>query len=374
MKYRTLAIAVLLSLGIWVAPVSTANAKTAWIQPDGADPLPTEVQQQIRSWVNEGAAASARNDSEGARAALLKAWDMKPLAMIAANLGYVEIKLGLYREAAEHLQFFLDKAPTDHPEQRSDAEQRLAECRKHITIVEIQANVYGAQVTMDGLEIGLTPLANKRFVEPGMRTIEVTSPGYQPQTRAVSFEAGGDVVVRFELRVEPVLSIDDALPNEPAPVVRAVSAPLVAVERTGVQPRTWFLIGGSAATAMGLGVGIAYRIKANSLNRDANSTLAQVDDLSTSSQIAKHEECFNRTGTALTLCNQFHSTLTKEDSAINISTPAFITAGALGVATVATHFLWPRKTSKIEQKHQAWIQVSPWSTSAVAGVRVTGGF
>ena len=99
------------------------------------DPLPAETQQQVRNLVNEGAAASAKNDWEGARAALLKAWEIRPLATIAANLGYVELKLGKYREAAEHLQFFLDKAPTDRPERRNDAEQELAECRKHVAIL-----------------------------------------------------------------------------------------------------------------------------------------------------------------------------------------------------------------------------------------------
>ncbi len=89
MKYLTLTIAALFSFGI-----SVASAKTPWLMPAEDDPLPAENQQQIRDLVNEGAAASAKNDWEGARAALLKAWEIRPLATIAANLGYVELKLG----------------------------------------------------------------------------------------------------------------------------------------------------------------------------------------------------------------------------------------------------------------------------------------
>jgi uncharacterized protein HemX len=149
------------------------------------------------------------------------------------------------------------------------------------------------------------------------------------------------------------------LPTEPSPIIQSASPQPLATEHRGAQPRTWVVIGGSVATAISLGVGIAYRIRASSLTSDANSTLAQLDAVSTPAQVASRGECVSPTGIAQTLCGQLHSDLAKKDTATNTSTAAFITAGALGLATAATYFLWPQRSSKAEQKQQAWVQVAP---------------
>jgi hypothetical protein len=362
--------ALLLALGISVTSVPIASAKTPWLMPAEEDPLPAETQQQIRTLVNEGVAASAKNDWEGARAALLKAWEIRPLATIAANLGYVELKLGKYREAAEHLQYFLVKAPADRPERRADAEQQLAECHKHIAIISVKANVDGAQLTMDASEVGQTPLTKQLFVEPGMHTFKASRPGYQSELRTISVEADRDVVLQFTLQTE--LNV----PKEPAAAAQSASTENVAAERPGIQPRTWFLIGGSAATAISLGVGIAYRLKAGSLGDDASSTLAQIDSLpdTTSSQRATSAECFNRTGTAQTLCEQLWATRRQQDSSTNTSTAAFVTAGVLGVATAVTYFLWPEPKSSAKRTSAVSLRFAPLSLGSTRGVQIFAAF
>lgn len=217
----------LLALGIVTAPVRVGIAKTPWLLPAEDDPLPAEVQQQIRNLVNEGAAASAKSDWESARASLLKAWELKHLPMIAANLGYVEIKLGQYREAAEHLQYFLQNAPTDHPERQVQAQQQLAECRKHVAVVNVSTDVDGARVMLDSLVIGQTPLRRQIFLNPGTYTIEVKHTGYQADQRTNTVQAGAEVDLQFKLLAEPVV------PIQPAPVAQKPLAQPVVVEHRG---------------------------------------------------------------------------------------------------------------------------------------------
>ncbi len=217
----------------------------------------------------------------------------------------------------------------------------------------MNANLDGVQVTMDGSEVGRTPLSKPLFVEPGLHTFKVTRPGYQSELRTISVEADRDVVLRFTLVAEPVA------PVEPAPGTQTVSARPIAAEGNGIQPRAWVLIGGSAATAIGVGVGIAYRIRASSLGSDANSTLAQLDGVSAPSQVASHGECVTPTGIAQSLCEQLHSTLVRKDSATNISTGVFVTAGVLGIATVATYFFWPE--AKSSGKQSITLKLAPMS-------------
>lgn len=363
MKYLTLAIATVLALGITIASVSVAGAVTPLILPLDEAPLPVEVQQQIRNWVREGTVASAKSDWEGAHAALSKAWELKPLPMIAANLGYVEIKMGRYREAAAHLQYFLENPPTDHPERQSEAEQRLAECRKHIAVVKVSTNVVGARVALDNLVVGHSPLSSPIFLDPGTYTIEISHSGHQPDQRTTTVQAGSDLDLEFKLVAEPTVESGPA-PAVQATAVEPVAAEPIVVERSVVQPRTLALIGGSAATALSLGIGIGYRLRANSFDSDANYTIAQLDSLTTSPP-----KCANPTGDAQSLCAQLRSTWRERDTAVNVSTGCFVAAGVLGVATAVTYLLWPTKKSKPNQPVKAAIGVAPVTVGKAQGIQ-----
>ena len=360
MKHLTLLIAVFFSLGIASAPVSVASAAAPLILPAEEEPLSAEAQQQIRNWVKEGTVASAKSDWEGAHAALSKAWELKPLPMIAANLGYVEIKMGRYREAAEHLQYFLGNAPTDHPERQAEAEQQLAECRKHIAVVNVSTDVAGARVALDSLVIGQTPLRRQIFLNPGTYTIEVTHSGYQPDQRVTTVQVGSDLDLEFKLVAEPVVA------SPPAPPVKtiAIAVQPVVAERPRVQPRTWALIGGSAATALSLGIGIGYRLRVNSFDSEANSTNDKLDSLAVT---PSKNPCANPTGDAQSLCAQLKSTWGQRDTAVNVSTGCFVAAGVLGVATAVSYLLWPAKKSKPRQLAKTAIGVAPLTLGKMQG-------
>jgi len=355
MKSSRYSLSLLLALStsaVCATSATFAGARTPVFAPAAEQPLSAESQQQIRSLVNESAAASAKNDWEAAHSALLKAWDIKPLPMIAANLGYVEIKMSRYREAAEHLRFFIDKAPADHPERRADAEQQLTECRKHVAVIQVIADLDGVQVTMDGSEIGQTPLPNQLIVDPGAHTIEVTRLGYQSESRSISLEAGDDTALRFTLVAEPGVAIQSA------PAVQALAVQPLVAERPGIQPRTWALIGGSAATAVSLGIGIGYRLRANRFESDANSTTAKLG-----SSLA----CADPTGDAQTLCPQLKSTLRQQDTAVNVSTGCFVAAGVLGVATAVTYLWWPKRKPKPSQPMKSELGVAPLTLGKTQG-------
>ena len=53
--------------------------------------------------------AAGKKDWTAAHAAFLEAWKLNEHYQIAANLGSMEIKLGRFRDAAEHLAIYLRK-------------------------------------------------------------------------------------------------------------------------------------------------------------------------------------------------------------------------------------------------------------------------
>jgi tetratricopeptide (TPR) repeat protein len=65
---------------------------------------------RAQALMDEGSRHFDKKEWALAREYFLKAWELLQHHTIAANLAEVEIRLGLYREAAEHLSFVLAQA------------------------------------------------------------------------------------------------------------------------------------------------------------------------------------------------------------------------------------------------------------------------
>jgi|GEM_PF-1516220 len=331
------------------------------------DSASLENQKQIRSLMDAGAAACAKGDWQAAHDAVSKAWNLKQLPMIAASLGYIELNLGRYREAAEHLKYFLDRAPDKYPEQRSSAEQQLEEARKHVALVEVSTNVSGVRVLVDDTEVGYAPLPDHLYLEPGEHTFKVIGPGYQPATQTISLQAGNASTILFRLKVE-------------APPVLAAPAPATAgsfeLQAPSAYPRsktrTWALIGGSAATAVSLGLGIGYAFHAESLEHDGDAISAVI--VSASGDVPAKSQCFQPSGDLKLLCDRLRSTRLDQTRATNTSRGALIVAGTLGAATVATYLLWPILFPSQSKTAAHRVGVAPWLEGKTQGIRLVTAF
>lgn len=131
-----------------------------------------------------------------------QAWALKRTYDIAGNLGQVELKLGKFRDAAEHLDFTLRLfPPTGKSEPREAIRRALDAARKEVGALSIRVNVQGAAVTIDGKPIGLSPFEAAVFVEPGTRVVEATLEAHHP-TR-ISIAVGKDERREVTLSLAP---------------------------------------------------------------------------------------------------------------------------------------------------------------------------
>jgi hypothetical protein len=85
--------------------------------------------------------------------------------------------------------------------------------------VKVRANVAGAEVFLDGHNIGQTPLVLTKNIGKGAHVIEVAHPGYKPVRREVQIEKGRnlEIEVTLEKKAKPVVAAKPPPPKPPPP-------------------------------------------------------------------------------------------------------------------------------------------------------------
>lgn len=157
------------------------------------DKPPSDVQtDRARQLHKEADELFKKNDFERARVAYLAAWALKKHFQIAASLGDCELRLGRYRDAAEHLTFALRELPatSDWQSVRDGATKMLADAKTHVGAVTLTVNVADADVSVDQTVVGKTPLLDPIFLDPGAHTIEVKKVGFIAKRVDVDAKAG----------------------------------------------------------------------------------------------------------------------------------------------------------------------------------------
>ena len=161
----------------------------------------TAATDRARALHVEGAKLYDEGKYEQAYVAFVAAWALKKHPQIAGNLADCEMKLGKYRDAAEHYRFITRNAAGDvKPEDQRRAEGRLKEAQQKIATVEIATSVAGAEVSVDGTSLGKSPLTEALFLEPGRHTIEARLDGYAPTMQTIDAAVNSSQAVRLEMK------------------------------------------------------------------------------------------------------------------------------------------------------------------------------
>src|SRR6185369_11615173 len=83
-----------------------------------------------------------------------QAWALKHSYDIGGNLGIAELKLGKYRDAAEHLSYALKTFPANGKGPHRDLiQESLGKAKAQVAMVTIEVNQKGALVLVDGKEV-----------------------------------------------------------------------------------------------------------------------------------------------------------------------------------------------------------------------------
>jgi hypothetical protein len=201
-------------------------------------------------------------------------------------------------------------------------------------------SVPGAEVWVDGANVGPAPLADDVFVPAGSHRVEAKLAGYEAAPQAVEAKEGGSEKVTLTL----------------APIAPPQPPPVVPVQRRSVVPAVVMGGIGGAALITGsvlIGLGVSNRSNAKSLSAQTNHS------------------CIVHDPAPQGLCAQLASAATRADTLGNGGIVALVIAGAAAVG-VTTYMLWPGPRLKATAGSR--LQLLPTASVHGGGVTLSSPF
>ncbi len=142
---------------------------------------------------------------EEALAELSRAYALSPSLTTLYRIGLAHAALGHAVEAADALERYLfEGGRRSDRAHRRRAEDELAQQRARIGTLDVEVNVEGAVVMLDGRELGRAPLTQLSRASAGTHSVAAEAPGYPRVERSVSLEGGQHLDV--SLTLEPAAS------------------------------------------------------------------------------------------------------------------------------------------------------------------------
>ncbi len=119
------------------------------------------------------------------------------------NLGRVQVERQRFAEAVELFSRYLAEGGAKLSVERSTVVRaELQKLRGRVAKLWVEANLSGARLFVDDIEVGTLPLQNSISVNPGIRHIVVRKPGYIPATHNVKVAGGESSRISLQLVAE----------------------------------------------------------------------------------------------------------------------------------------------------------------------------
>jgi hypothetical protein len=293
----------------------------------------TAATARVSQLYNDGVNAAKNGDWKTAYESFLAAWKIRQHPQLAANLGRAELNLGKHRDAAEHLAYFLREAKGIGKNDQAMARLLLNQAKRRVATVTVTVTRPGAEVLVDGLVVGVSPLAGEVFIEPGAHRFEARVGAVLGAPVIEKMAVGGLHEVELEV-------------NVPA----QVEAP----EEASTGPSTAVLVAGGAITGAAVIAGVVFTLGANERVRKVRS-------------YPDYDQCYvARAAAAPGNCAEIDAEQRDANLFSNLAFWSFIGAGAVGVTTVAYALFSPRRATAMG----TWM--APVATAGGAGVSVGG--
>lgn len=247
-------------------------------------------------------------------------WAVRKTHDVAANLGNVELELGAFRPAAEHLRAARALFPLSaKPEKRAQLETVLAKAMAEVGVVVVDVQPESARVSVDGRDVPRESWGEGVVVDPGARDFTASAEGYASVTETLAFGKGTQRTWTVRLQPAP-----------PPPPTATVSAPVPTTSAPPTSPPaprwpTWPVYAGAAAAVAAVGVGGVLYGLGSGEEDDARSAF---DDAVRTGRLCPGG------------CADLREGFAAADGKYDAGTALFVTGGVLGVATLGYALLW----------------------------------
>jgi hypothetical protein len=200
---------------------------------------------------------------EGALAEFRKAYQVKPSYRVLYNIAQTQYALHDFVGAHKSLMQYSAEGRGEIPsDRRAQVDEMEAKLEERIAQLQILTNVTGADIRVDGISVGTSPLPGLVSVNVGTRKVSAFKTGAPEAVRTVNVAGKESVKVEFQIDESIVTSAASAPGAVPASArlsektqPRAVS--LIKTTQPPVTPgRTGLIVSLSTTAAFAVGTGV----------------------------------------------------------------------------------------------------------------------
>lgn len=211
--------------------VSVLHLPTAHAQ-QRADDAGNEDLGEARQRYERALELSDEGNYEGALYEFQRAYKLKPTYRLLYNLGVVSVATRDYVRAIDYYTRYLVEGDGKiEPARTTEVKSQLERLKGRIGKLRITVTVAGADVTIDDVSLGKSPLPNELTVNAGRRKITATIVGYAPATALVELVGNETRAVMLAPVRSSTTTIVDR-PSRPIPWIGWVATGALAVGAT----------------------------------------------------------------------------------------------------------------------------------------------
>lgn len=237
-----------LTLGPAITLPASANAQPAPAAPAANDDASERFKRGVELYQD--------HDFRAAILEFQRAYQIAPNFRVLYNIGQAYFEVQDYVAASEAFERYLRDGGGDVPADRVEEVRGLLDKLKtRIATLELSVDVEGAQISVDDVPRGTTPLSSPLRVSAGQRKLTISKEGFTPVSRSLSV-TGGDVV-KDSFTLTPVSS------KAPAPKEAAASGPGAPF---------WVLLSTTGALGVGAAIAGGLSVAKNSEHQDLLKT------------------------------------------------------------------------------------------------------
>jgi tetratricopeptide (TPR) repeat protein len=221
-----------------------------------ADAGKTEASERFRKGVD----LYRNGDSRAALVEFQRAYEVAPNYRVLFNIGQASFALKEYVAARDAFEGYLAQGGDEISEdRRNQVDAELTKLRGYVATIALAVTPVGAEIAVDDVVVGTSPLDKPLSVSAGRRKITITKPDHTPLNRFIDI-AGGEQQT-LELALVPVQVAAPAPVVAPTPAPSGKASPL---EDEGMGTPFWIGLGLTGAFAAGAAITGGLAIGANS--------------------------------------------------------------------------------------------------------------
>ena len=195
---RARAVAVGVLVALLGAPLGAASAK-----PQSEESTKTEA----RARLERGRQLYAEGAFEAALVEFQRAYELNPSYKILYNIGLIEQQLNDFVAALRNYQRYLVEGKGEIPaSRRTEVEKSIATLKQSVATVVVTVDLADAEVSIDDVAIGRSPLPEPVMVNAGHRRVVATKDG-RSAVKVVSVAGGDTSALTLEIGAPPKPSL-----------------------------------------------------------------------------------------------------------------------------------------------------------------------